>query len=71
MEKINELTTINIGDKIYAPKLDKYFNIVDYAYDDIFKDMLANLAPSSENTEERGFTATLKTLIELGYFKIN
>lgn len=71
MEKINELTTINIGDKIYAPKLNKYFNIVDYVYNDIYKDMLANLAPSNENPKEKGFTATLKSLIELGYFKIN
>ena len=69
MIKITELTHLATGDKIYAPKLNKYFNIVEYSHNDIFKEMLANLAPSKENPKENGFTATLSTLIKLDYYK--
>jgi hypothetical protein len=69
MIKITELTDLTTGDKIYAPKLNKYFTIVDFNYNDVFKEMLANLAPSKENPKENGFTATLSTLIDLGYYK--
>jgi hypothetical protein len=69
MIKITDLTQLEVGDKIYAPKLDKYFNIVDYSHSNIFREMLANLSPSNENPNEKGFTATLSTLIELNYYK--
>lgn len=69
MNRITELTHLVVGDKVYAPKLNKYFSIVDYSHNDIFKEMLANLAPSNENPNENGFTATLSTMIELDYSK--
>jgi len=69
MIKITELTHLAAGDKIYAPKLNKYFKIVDYSYSNVFTEMLANLAPSNENPNETGFTATLSTIIELDYYK--
>lgn len=69
MTKITKLTHLTVGNKIYAPKLDKYFLIVEYSYNDIHKDMYANLSPSKENPNENGFMATLGTMIELGYYK--
>ncbi len=69
MVRITELTDLATGDKIYAPKLNKYFIIVDYNYNDVFNGMLANLTLSKENPKENGFTAILSTLIELGYYK--
>jgi hypothetical protein len=69
MNKITELTNLTVGDKIYAPKLNKYFIIVEYTYNNTYKDMYANLAPSKENPDEQGFMATRGTIIELDYFK--
>jgi hypothetical protein len=69
MSKITELTHLAVGDKIYAPKSNKYFSIVDYSHNDIFEEMLANLAPLNENLNENSFTITLSTMIELDYSK--
>ena len=69
--KITELTGLTIGDKIYAPKLDKYFILIEYNYNNTFKDMYANLSPSKENPNENGFMATLGTMIELDYYIVN
>ncbi|SFZ93351.1 hypothetical protein SAMN05428642_10384 [Flaviramulus basaltis] len=69
MNKITELTELKVGNKIYAPKLDTYYLIVEYSYNDIHKDMYTNLSPSKENPNENGFMATLSTMIELGYYK--
>lgn len=71
MTKITELTHLTVGNKIYAPKLDAYFLIVEYSYNDIHKDMYANLSPSKENPNENGFMATLGTMIELDYYFVN
>lgn len=65
MERITELTTLKIGDKLYSPKLNKNFIVVDYSYNEIFKQMVANLSALEKN--ERGFTISLKDLIELEY----
>lgn len=65
MEAITELTTLQLGNKIHAPKLGKDFIIVDYAYNNNFKQMVANLEPTDKN--DRGFTITFSDLIELDY----
>lgn len=65
MEPITELTTLQVGNKIYAPKLNKDYMIVDYSYSQNFKQMVANLAPTDIN--DKGFTITFKDLIALNY----
>ena len=70
MEKINELTNLRIGDKVYAPLLDRYFLILTYSYNNTYNEMYANLTPSIENPSENGFQATLVTMIELDYWRV-
>lgn len=65
MKAITELSELKIGDKIHSPKLNKDFVLVEYAYNEIFKQMIANLSPMEQN--ESGFTISLKDLIKLGY----
>lgn len=65
MKAITELSVLKIGDKIHSPKLNKDFVLVEYTYNEIFKQMIANLSPMEQN--ESGFTISLKDLIKLGY----
>lgn len=66
MEAITELTILQTGNKIHAPELKKDFVIVNYSYNEIFKQMVANLAPVDKN--ETGFTITLSSMIDLNYY---
>lgn len=61
MEAISELTTLQVGNKIYAPKLKKDFILVDYQYDQTFKEMTASLVP--EDKDGNGFTIRFSDLI--------
>ena len=70
MKLITKMTALKVGDKIYAPVLDKYFIIKEYGYSDIYKDYNANLIPSKENPEEHGFTINLESIIKLGYYSM-
>jgi hypothetical protein len=65
MEVITELTTLQIGNKIHAPKLGKDFIIANYSYNQIFKQMIADLEPTDKN--DKSFTITFSDMIELKY----
>lgn len=65
MEVITELTVLKVGNRIYAPKLNKDFKLVGYSYSQIYKDMLAHLEPEDKN--EKGFQITLSNLMALEY----
>lgn len=65
MEAITELTTLQVGNKIHAPKLKKDFILADYKYDETFKEMIANLAPIDKI--DNGFTIRFSDLIKLEY----
>ena len=65
MEAITELTQLQVGNKIYEPKLKKDFVIVDYKYSEIYKEMVGNLEPTEKN--DNGFQITLSSLIALEY----
>lgn len=65
MEAITEFTILQVGNKIHAPKLGKDFVIIDYKYNEAYKQMVANLAPTDKNG--KGFTITFNDLIILDY----
>lgn len=65
MEIITELTTLQVSNRIHAPKLNKDYIITSYRYNEIYKDMLAYLEPIDKN--ENGFQITFKNLITLKY----
>jgi len=69
MIKIKKNTVLKIGDKIYAPKLNRNYTIVEYNYSAEFEGMLANLAPINQ-PNENGTTITLEGMADLGYFKV-
>lgn len=65
MKPITELTRLQVGNKIYAPKLAKDYIIVDYHYNEAFKQIVVNLAPIDKN--DNGFTICFSDLITLNY----
>lgn len=65
MEVITEFTVLQVGNKIYAPKLKKDYILVDYNYSEIYTDMLAYLEPIDKN--EKRFQITLSDMVILEY----
>ena len=65
MQTITELTTLLVGNKIHAPKLKKDFILVDYKYNENFKEMIASLSPIDKIGN--GFTIRFSDLIKLEY----
>lgn len=71
MKKIDVDTKLLEGDKVYAPKLNKYFQIVDSDFKEIYKEIILNLEPTNKNSRDSGFTIRLSSLISLNYHIIS
>ena len=68
---INKDSQLKVGDEIYAPKIDKYYRIVECDFNDEFKEVMLNIASTNRNPLENGFVIRLSGLISLGYYIIS
>lgn len=66
MKKIDMNYKLLEGDKVYATRLNEYFQIVDCGFKEIYKGIIVNLKPVN-NSEEKGFTIRLSGMIHLDY----